>query len=127
MGCGADGSVSGSAGVNRFSGTARLDGDRLTLGPLRTTRMAGSPEAMEDPWAFPGGHDLSGMPPTLVLDADRDSLRASGDAFVAELGKAGVDVTNEIVPESAHGFLDRPGTPAFERGIGRAIRWLDRH
>ncbi|WP_400997791.1 alpha/beta hydrolase [Agromyces sp. GXQ0307] len=112
---------------------ARIRGPHslMQFRPSTVERMnrnyAGSPEAMEDPWAFPGGHDLSGMPPTLVLDADRDSLRASGDAFVAELAKAGVDVTNGIVPESVHGFLDRPGTPAFERGIGRAIRWLDRH
>lgn len=48
----ADGQLSGSAGVNRFSGTARLDGDRLTIGPLRTTRMAGSPEAMDAEAAF---------------------------------------------------------------------------
>ena len=48
----ADGQVSGNAGVNTFAGTARLDGDRLTIGPLRTTRMAGSPEAMDAEAAF---------------------------------------------------------------------------
>jgi len=48
----ADGAVSGSAGVNTFSGTARLDGERLTIGPLRTTRMGGSPEAMDAEAAF---------------------------------------------------------------------------
>lgn len=47
-----DGQVSGMAGVNRFSGTARLDGDRLTLGPLRTTRMGGPPAAMDAENAF---------------------------------------------------------------------------
>lgn len=44
---------------------------------------------MADPFAFPGGHDLSGMPPTLVLDADRDSLRASGERFATELPTVG--------------------------------------
>lgn len=49
---GADGSVSGSAGVNQLSGQARLDGDRLHLGPLRTTRMAGTPEQMDEEGEF---------------------------------------------------------------------------
>ena len=71
----ADGQVSGSAGVNRFSGTARLDGDRLTIGPLRMTRMAGSPEAMDAESAFLRAFDevvavrLDGDDLTL-LDAD---------------------------------------------------------
>ena len=42
------GTVSGSTGVNRLDGPARADGDRLHLGPLRMTRMAGPPEAMDD-------------------------------------------------------------------------------
>jgi acetyl esterase len=85
---------------------------------------AGRIVAMADPFAFPGGHDLSGMPPTLVLDADRDSLRASGEAFARELAEAGVDVEHSIVPESAHGFLNRPSTPEFDDGVRRATRWL---
>ncbi|APU41477.1 MULTISPECIES: META domain-containing protein [unclassified Streptomyces] len=36
----ADLSVSGSLGCNRFSAQATRDGDRLTFGPLTTTRMA---------------------------------------------------------------------------------------
>lgn len=32
--------VSGTAGCNRFTGTFTTDGDRLTIGPLATTRMA---------------------------------------------------------------------------------------
>jgi acetyl esterase/lipase len=85
---------------------------------------AGRIEAMADPFAFPGGHDPSGMPPTLVLDADRDSLRASGHRFATELADGGVDVTYDVVPESMHGFLNRPGAPAFDDGIARATRWL---
>ena len=46
------GVVSGSTGVNRLDGPARADGDRLHIGPLRTTRMAGPPEAMDDEAAF---------------------------------------------------------------------------
>jgi len=85
---------------------------------------AGRIEAMDDPFAFPGGHDLRGLPPTMVLDADRDSLRASGERFAAELADGGVDVSYDVVPESTHGFLDRPGSPAFDEGIARVTRWL---
>ena len=65
----ADGGVSGEAGVNRFSGTARLDGDRLTLGPLRTTRMAGSPEAMDAERAL-----LSALEEVVAVRLDGDDL-----------------------------------------------------
>jgi heat shock protein HslJ len=44
---GADGQVSGNAGVNTFSGTYEYDGNTLSLGPLATTRMAGPQELME--------------------------------------------------------------------------------
>ncbi|WP_335991212.1 alpha/beta hydrolase [Glycomyces sp. MUSA5-2] len=87
---------------------------------------AGRIDAMDDPFAFPGGHDLAGLPPTLCLDADRDSLRASGQRFAAELRSAGVAVEHQLVPESTHGFLDRPGTPGFNDGIARAAAWLAR-
>src|ERR671918_100835 len=43
---GADGVLSGSTGVNQFRGTFRLLDDRLTIGPITTTRMAGRPEDM---------------------------------------------------------------------------------
>jgi heat shock protein HslJ len=41
---GADGVLSGSTGVNRFRGLYRFVDDRLTIGPITTTRMAGPPE-----------------------------------------------------------------------------------
>ena len=44
----AEGQVSGSGGVNRISGPVRADGDRVHLGPLATTRMAGPADAMDD-------------------------------------------------------------------------------
>lgn len=81
--------------------------------------------AITDPFAFPGGHDLRGMPPTLVLDADRDSLRASGERFAAELAAAGSQVRYEVVPDARHGFLNRPTTAPFADGIDRIRRWVE--
>lgn len=39
--------ISGDTGCNRFHGPYRLDGGDLTIGPVATTRRAGSPEAMK--------------------------------------------------------------------------------
>ena len=36
----------------------------------------GEPAALREPYAFPGGHDLTGLPPTFILNADIDSARA---------------------------------------------------
>ncbi|AEI11569.1 META domain-containing protein [Cellulomonas gilvus] len=41
-----DGQVYGSGGVNRLRGTWALAGDTLTFGPLVSTLVAGTPEAM---------------------------------------------------------------------------------
>lgn len=78
---------------------------------------AGSRAAMTEPYAFPGGHNLAGMPSALLLDADHDVLRASGSAFGAELIAAGSEIDYRIIHGSTHGFLDRPGKPAFNRAI----------
>ncbi|MGW1770733.1 META domain-containing protein [Streptomyces sp. NPDC002104] len=45
----ADGNVSGSLGCNRFNAPAAVEGNRLTVGPLTTTRMAceGAPGELE--------------------------------------------------------------------------------
>jgi len=37
---GEDGSVTGNASCNTYNGTYQLEGDRITIGPLATTRMA---------------------------------------------------------------------------------------
>ena len=37
---GKDGTLSGSAGCNNFNGTFKVDGDKITIGPLASTMMA---------------------------------------------------------------------------------------
>ncbi len=44
--------VSGSGGVNRFNGTCKLAGDKLSFGPLMSTRMAGPPAVMDQEAKF---------------------------------------------------------------------------
>ena len=73
--------------------------------------------------AFPGGSDLHALPPTLVIDADNDRLHASGRLFAVELRDAGVEVREELV-RAMHGFLGRPRSAAFERGVRAIYGWF---
>lgn len=68
-------------------------------------------------YAFPGGHDLAGLPPVLVVNAELDSLRASGEAFAAELARASVDVHVVRQRGAMHGYLNEIGHPAAERTL----------
>src|SRR5262245_43268165 len=49
---GENGEVTGSTGVNRFSGTYEAEGDLVRVTAQRMTRMAGTPEAMEQEGRF---------------------------------------------------------------------------
>ena len=75
-------------------------------------------------YAFPGGHDMRGMPRTLIVNADRDQLRPSGEAFAADLARGGVDV--EVIRErdTEHGYLNVGGDPAAERTLAHMRRVL---
>jgi acetyl esterase/lipase len=79
----------------------------------------GDPAELANPYAFPGGHDVSRLPPTLIVTAGRDRLRSSAEAFAAELALASVDVA--IVQERPfeHGFLNEVGNPAALRTVAR--------
>ncbi|WP_367765536.1 alpha/beta hydrolase [Arthrobacter sp. HS15c] len=96
--------------------------------PATVERMnrnyAGSLAAMTDPRAFPGGADLSHFPSTLILNAEYDSLRASGDAFASELALHNVPIENEYMPGTRHGFLNKPGTAGMIAGLDRIASWL---
>lgn len=82
------------------------------------------PAALSDPYAFPGGHGVEGLPPTLIVNSDRDSLRASGERFAAELALAGVDLTVVREPGTWHGHLNEPDTPGAVQTIRRVQAWL---
>jgi acetyl esterase len=100
---------------------AALPGGGLSSESTRSLSLnyVGDPAELANPYAFPGGHDVRGLPPTLIVTAGRDRLRPSGEAFAAELAVAGVDVA--IVQERGfdHGFLNEVGNPAALRTITR--------
>jgi len=70
----------------------------------------GGPLSTADGYAFPILADLRGLCPTLVLNAEYDDLRPSGQAFTAALGAAGVDVRQVMVASMLHGFLNLPAS-----------------
>ncbi|KQP74413.1 hypothetical protein ASF40_03530 [Microbacterium sp. Leaf288] len=77
-----------------------------------------------DGYAFPGGHDVAGLPEVLMVNAELDSLRPSGEAFAAELAAASVDVRVVRERGAMHGYLNEIGHPAAERTlvlIGNAV------
>ncbi|SPL99330.1 Esterase/lipase/thioesterase [[Actinomadura] parvosata subsp. kistnae] len=78
------------------------------------------------PEAFPGGRDLTGFPPTLIVNSERDSLRASGEAFADELLAHGRPVEVSTEPATSHGHLNRPRRTAFHRTISTFSTWLSR-
>ncbi len=59
-----------------------------------------------EPYASPLlAPDLSGLPPALVLTAERDTLRADGLRYAERLRAAGVDVWHHETPGVDHYFL----------------------
>jgi acetyl esterase/lipase len=82
-----------------------------------------SPRDLADRLAFPGGHDVAAFPRALVLNAERDNMRASGDAFADELRTSGVAVEHHVLPGSSHAFLNHPRRPDFETATALMARW----
>ncbi|MFD4183312.1 META domain-containing protein [Rhodococcus sp. NPDC058514] len=74
-----DGSVTGSPGCNRMTGTAQVAGDKVTFGPLATTLMACEPDVEEVERAVL--NVLNGET-TFTVDADHARvMRADGNGL----------------------------------------------
>jgi len=84
----------------------------------------GDESLLTHPYAFPAHGNLAGLPPALVLNADVDDLRPSGEAYAAALVTAGVDVTVIREVGSNHGHLNDPASPAAQRTVRRITDWL---
>jgi acetyl esterase/lipase len=83
-----------------------------------TLNYLGGPLSSADGYAMPGLAQLEGLCPTLVINAEYDRLRASGEAFAAALALAGVDVRQVLVPGVLHAFLNQP---AEVEPVGRCL------
>jgi len=88
---GTDGTVSGTTGVNRFRGPYTQVDDRLTFGPIITTRMAGPPAAMDQEQVLIGvlGKECTvrlDEPWLLLDDGDAVTRLVAADASPADEG-----------------------------------------
>jgi acetyl esterase len=75
--------------------------------PLHENYLGG-PLSSGNGYAFPAAAVLDGLCPTLVVNAEYDRLRASGEAFAAALAVTGVDVRQVMVRGMLHAFLNLP-------------------
>jgi acetyl esterase/lipase len=108
--------------VSQLSDPSRADATSVAGLNLH---YVGEPAALTNPYAFPGGHDLEGLPSTFILNSDSDGLRSSGEAFGSELAAAGVDVKVLREPHTSHGHINGPDNVGASRSIVRIQRWLD--
>lgn len=102
------------------------DAMRFSPGFMRAINLnyVGDAARFTDEVAFPANAEVAGFPPTLILNAEADDLRASGDAFGVQLADAGVDVETDLEPGTVHGYLDQPGLPAAIASIDRLTAWM---
>jgi acetyl esterase/lipase len=75
-----------------------------------TRNYLGGAESRADGYAMPANAVVDGLCPVVLLNAEYDDLRASSEAFAAQLALAGVDVRQVMYPGMLHGFLNIPPT-----------------
>ncbi|MFJ4295664.1 alpha/beta hydrolase fold domain-containing protein [Curtobacterium sp. NPDC089689] len=85
---------------------------------------AGDEDHLLHPWVFPGHGTGNGLPPTLIITSDVDSLRPSGERYAALLTDADTPVTLIREHGSLHGHLNYPTTAEAQRTLQRTERWL---
>ena len=83
-----------------------------------TLNFLGGPLSSATGYAMPALAVLDGLCPTVLINAEYDNLRSSGQAFAAALAVAGVDVRQVLVPGVLHGFLNQP---AELEPVGRCL------
>ena len=84
------------------------------------------PEGMDsaDPAVSPiSVADLSGLPPALVINAEYDPLRPSGERFAARLREAGVPVVSTTYGGQVHNSPGLPGISAASRAWREQVSW----
>jgi acetyl esterase len=87
-------------------------------------QFAGTEQRLTDPYAFAANGELGGQPPCLILNAEADYLRSSGEAYGEALQAAGVPTQVLFEPGSAHGHLNEPFIPEATRSIDRIATWI---
>jgi heat shock protein HslJ len=77
----AEGNIAGDASCNRFGGSCQIEGNKIKVGRLRSTRRACEPDVMEQEYKFLA---LLGAAATWSLDGDKLVLTTPGGEIRAE-------------------------------------------
>ncbi|MBI4901842.1 MAG: alpha/beta hydrolase [Actinobacteria bacterium] len=78
------------------------------------------PLAGATPYDFPAlASDCTKFPPAYIENSEFDELRASGEAFAAQLRGAGVDVELVTARGVPHGHLNAVGSPMLQEAYAR--------
>lgn len=68
--------------------------------------------------------ELAGLPPTLVITCEWDLLRSSGEAFAADLERAGVPHRLVIAPGVGHGHINSPWLAQAQQSYQDVADWV---
>ena len=68
-----EGNIAGDGSCNRFGGSCKIEGDKIEVGPLRSTRRACEPDIMQQEHRFLA---LLGAATTWAMDGDEIILTA---------------------------------------------------
>jgi heat shock protein HslJ len=68
-----EGNIAGDGSCNRFGGSCKIEGDKIEVGPLRSTRRACEPDIMQQEHKFLA---LLGAATTWAMDSDELVLTA---------------------------------------------------
>jgi heat shock protein HslJ len=74
-----EGNIAGNASCNRFGGTCQIDGDKIEIGPLRSTRRACEPDIMQQEHKFLA---LLGAAQTWAINPEGELLLGSPDGEI---------------------------------------------
>jgi heat shock protein HslJ len=77
----AEGNIAGDASCNRFGGSCQIEGNKIKIGRLRSTRRACEPDVMEQEYKFLA---LLGAAATWSLDGDKLVLTSPDGEIRAE-------------------------------------------
>jgi acetyl esterase len=87
------------------------------------TLAGAKPSAQITPWLRA---DLSGAPPTWIVTAQYDPLRAEAESFALRLMQAGVKTSIEMQPAMLHGFMRWRGlVPNGQQSLRNAVAWFE--
>jgi heat shock protein HslJ len=82
---GADGKLSGNSGCNTYTSSYQLEGNKITIGPAATTRMACEPAVMEQETQYLAALQSAA---TYRIDGSKMEMRTADGALAATFQKA---------------------------------------